>query len=108
MNTSACQFVKPSEEEEVLLPGLLGHFDDGPVARALCQRPFIMNFILLVPLASYPAVEIPLETSLAGMSRSARVAQYSGRNTTLIRPRSAGSASISLDRDVGDRTIRNV
>jgi hypothetical protein len=30
-----------------------------------------MNFMLLVPLASYPAVEIWLETSEAGISRYA-------------------------------------
>lgn len=34
-----------------------------------------MNFMLLVPLASKPAVEIWLETSLAGIRYSARVAQ---------------------------------
>jgi|SRR6267142_5424462 len=32
------------------------------------SAPFIMNFILLVPLASYPAVEIWFERSLAGMT----------------------------------------
>ncbi len=37
------------------------------------RAPFIMNFMLLVPLASYPAVEICSETSLAGISRSARL-----------------------------------
>ncbi len=37
------------------------------------RAPFIMNFMLLVPLASKPAVEICSETSLAGISRSARV-----------------------------------
>ena len=36
------------------------------------SAPFIMNFMLLVPLASKPAVEICSETSLAGISRSAR------------------------------------
>ncbi len=35
------------------------------------SAPFIMNFILPVPLASYPAVEICSDTSLAGISRSA-------------------------------------
>jgi hypothetical protein len=32
-----------------------------------------MNFILLVPLASYPAAETCSETSLAGINRSANV-----------------------------------
>ena len=35
--------------------------------------PFIMNFILPVPLASLPAVEICSETSAAGMIFSAKV-----------------------------------
>ena len=58
------------------------------------SAPFIMNFMLLVPLASKPAVEIWFETSAAGISRSASETQYSGRKTTLIRPRIAGSPSI--------------
>ena len=37
------------------------------------SAPFIMSFMLLVPLASYPAVEICSDTSVAGMKRSARV-----------------------------------
>ena len=54
-----------------------------------------MNFMLLVPLASYPAVEICSETSLAGISRWARLTLYSGRKSTFSRPRTAGSASIT-------------
>ena len=53
-----------------------------------------MNFMLLVPLASYPAVEIWLETSVAGISRSASDTQYSGRKTTFSRPRTIGSPSM--------------
>ncbi len=34
------------------------------------NAPFIMNFMLLVPLASYPAVEICSDTSAAGINRS--------------------------------------
>jgi len=58
------------------------------------NAPFIMNFMLLVPLASYPAVEIWFDTSAAGMRRSAREALYSGRKTTFILPRIAGSPSM--------------
>jgi len=58
------------------------------------SAPFIMNFMLLVPLASKPAVEIWFEMSAAGSSRSASETQYSGRKTTLIRPRTARSPSI--------------
>ena len=36
------------------------------------RAPFIMNFMLPVPLASLPAVEICWLTSLAGISCSAR------------------------------------
>ena len=61
----------------------------------IVSAPFIMNFMLLVPLASYPAVEICSDRSLAGISRWARVTLYSGRNRTLSRPRTAGSASIT-------------
>ena len=57
-----------------------------------------MNFMLLVPLASNPAVEIWFETSLAGISRSASETQYSGRNTTRSRPRTAGSRSMAAAR----------
>ena len=42
-----------------------------------------MNFMLPVPLASKPAVEICSETSLAGISRWARLTLYSGRKKTL-------------------------
>ena len=45
-----------------------------------------MNFMLLVPLASKPAVEICSETSLAGISRWARLTLYSGRKKTLSLP----------------------
>ena len=45
-----------------------------------------MNFMLLVPLASYPAVEICSDRSLAGISRWARVTLYSGRNSDLEPP----------------------
>ena len=69
----------------------------------IVKAPFIMNFMLLVPLASYPAVEIWFETSVAGMSRSASDTLYSGRNTTLSRPRATGSASI-----VSARLFRNL
>ena len=55
------------------------------------SAPFIMNFMLLVPLASNPAVEIWFETSLAGISRSAKETLYSGRKITLRRPRVTGS-----------------
>ncbi len=37
----------------------------------IVSAPFIMSFMLPVPLASKPAVEICSETSLAGISRSA-------------------------------------
>ena len=41
-----------AEQEHVLLAGLLGDLDRGAVAGADGQAPFIMNFMLLVPLAS--------------------------------------------------------
>ena len=37
----------------------------------MVRAPFIMNFMLLVPLASLPAVEICSDSSLAGMRVSA-------------------------------------
>ena len=37
----------------------------------MVRAPFIMNFMLPVPLASLPAVEICSEISLAGISSSA-------------------------------------
>ena len=43
---------RQAEHEEVLLARFVGHLDRGSVAGANGQRPFIMNFILLVPLAS--------------------------------------------------------
>ena len=49
----------------------------------MVSAPFIMNFMLLVPLASKPAVEICSETSLAGINRCARLTLYSGRKKTL-------------------------
>jgi hypothetical protein len=52
---------------------------------AFLAHSFIMNFTLLVPLASYPAVEIWLETSLAGISCYASETLYSGE-----RPLSSG------------------
>ena len=54
-----------------------------------------MNFMLLVPLASKPAVEIWFETSAAGISRSASETQYSGRKTTLMPSADRG---IAVDR----------
>ncbi|CUP92259.1 Uncharacterised protein [Flavonifractor plautii] len=39
----------------------------------MVTAPFIMNFMLPVPLASLPAVEICSESSLAGISFSARL-----------------------------------
>ena len=44
----------------------------GQVAVPMVGAPFIMNFMLPVPLASLPAVEICWDTSLAGISCSAR------------------------------------
>src|SRR5499425_651034 len=40
------------EQEEVFLAGRLGHLDGSAVPRADGERPVIMNFMLLVPLAS--------------------------------------------------------
>ena len=58
---------REAEQEEIVFPRLLGHLDRGAVAGSEVSAPFIMNFMLLVPLASYPAVEIWFETSAAGM-----------------------------------------
>ena len=55
------------------------------------SAPFIMNFMLLVPLASKPAVEICSETSLAGINRWARLTLYSARKKTLSLSPTAGS-----------------
>src|SRR5262249_5190292 len=41
-----------TEEEEVLLSGLLGHLDRRASRVPMVTAPYIMNFMLLVPLAS--------------------------------------------------------
>ena len=41
-----------AEQEEILLARFFRHLDGGAVARADGRAPFIMNFMLLVPLAS--------------------------------------------------------
>ena len=72
-----------------------------------------MNFMLLVPLASKPAVEICSETSLAGIRRSARLTLYSARKKTLSLSPTAGSTLIDrgdvvdeLDDQLGQRVRR--
>ena len=82
-------FYREPKQEEVFLSCFFSI-----VAPSRVKAPFIMNFMLLVPLASYPAVEIWLDTSLAGINRSASVTLYSGTKTTLRRLRTAGSRSI--------------
>ncbi len=60
------------EEEEVLRPDLLADFDVGAVERADGQRTVQrLSFMLPVPEASLPAVEICSDRSAAGISRSA-------------------------------------
>ena len=43
---------RQTEQEEIVLARFLGHLDGRPVACADVSAPFIMNFMLLVPLAS--------------------------------------------------------
>jgi hypothetical protein len=75
------------------MPDFAGVWGDRVVARKRARTGHIEHFMLLVPMASYPAVEIWLETSAAGISRPASDTQYSGRNKTFSRPRVTRSPS---------------
>ena len=62
-----------AEEENIFVPQLLVHLHIGAYPEyRMVSAPFIMNFMLPVPLALLPAVEICSDSSLAGISFSAR------------------------------------
>ena len=85
---------RQAEQEEILLAGFFSHLDRGAVARADRERAVHHELHVARAARFVTGVEIWFETSLAGMSRSASDTQYSGRNNTLSRPRTAGSPSM--------------
>ena len=83
-----------AEQEEVLLARFFGHLDGRAVARAERQRA-VHHELHVARAAGLVAGGRDLVGDVAGgISRSASETQYSGRNTTLSRPRTAGSPSI--------------
>ena len=62
-----------AEDEDVVVADMLLDLDIGAVERADGQRAVSANFMLPVPEASMPAVEICSERSAAGIMISARL-----------------------------------
>ncbi len=62
-----------------------------PSSVPMVSAPFIENFILPVPEASLPAVEICSDRSAAGYTLWPLVTLKLGRNTTFKRSRTSGS-----------------
>ena len=62
-----------AEDEHVFQADPLAHLDIGAVQVPMVSAPLRANFMLLVPEASSPAVEICSERSAAGMIASARL-----------------------------------
>ncbi len=62
-----------------------------PSSVPMVRAPFMQNFMLPVPDASLPAVDICSDKSAAGYTRWPLVTLKFGRNTTFRRPRTSGS-----------------